>query len=458
MGKEDLMSKIEEFLVFIKDFIETKLSKKEIIPNEETYSKWKVNKFEYTEKGIGDFSSSGKLFTKLSWYSAATIIETAVKESKEYKDILIELNKLFDKENYGQFLDSLIRKFTLYYLDNRENFDENSIKNKFSTPFVKDLNKEPLKCWAEIEIDGLALIPENIEATPTIKIRKVKKEDLEKEVPFHPFLQSDWHTKPSAIMKLECELVYDEPGKLQKAIEKAIAILRLFKVGSICYIAYDLNSESISGFISGRLSGNRGFLNIETATILGEEVELLKDFFRVMDANLPPSFFEIGQPRIDYTAIAYDHYCDALLEKGVMERKIANVVMGLEALFLNENLELGYRLKMRIAKFFALLGYDPYKIKEIIKDAYYIRSVFAHGGTLSYKDKKKYESKYGSLKDFLIKILDHLRIALVLTVLMNKQKEEFVDLLDDSFIDSSKDVILKNQISDWKKILILNGI
>ena len=219
---------------------------------------------------------------------------------------------------------------------------------------------------------------------------------------------------PSAILKIESELLFDEPGKLQRLITKTISILRLFKVGSIYYTGYQMNSESILGLMGGTLHTIREPLNLEISTILHEEEEKLRDFFRIMETHIPKSFFDSSQPKIEYTSIAYDHYCDALLEKGVIERKIADVVMSLEALFLNEDLELGYRLKLRVAKFFGLMEYDPYKIKDTIKDAYRIRSIFAHGNILSYKEKRKYESKYGDLKNLLLQILeDHYGRSLV---------------------------------------------
>ena len=132
--------------------------------------------------------------------------------------------------------------------------------------------------------------------------------------------------------------------------------------------------------------------------------------------------------------------------------------MGLEALFSKENQELLYRLKMRISKFLSLLGYNPYKIKGKIKDAYAIRSLFAHGGILSYKDRRKYELKGVQLDQFLKEISDYLRISIVLAIMINYEKEKFVDIIDDSLIDHEKEKLLNNQISNLKKILVLDNL
>jgi len=99
---------------------------------------------------------------------------------------------------------------------------------------------------------------------------------------------------------------------------------------------------------------------------------------------MPTTFFEFGITKIDHLTVAYNRYTDALSQNGVLERRIANAVMGLEALFLksSEDQELVYRLRIRISKLLSLLGYDPYEVKKIVSDVCTIRSRFVHGGIL----------------------------------------------------------------------------
>jgi len=66
-------------------------------------------------------------------------------------------------------------------------------------------------------------------------------------------------------------------------------------------------------------------------------------------------------------------------------------MMGLESIFLRddgEQQELSYRLRMRVSRVMGKFGFDAFKIKRMINDAYSVRSNFVHGGTLSYNDTK----------------------------------------------------------------------
>ena len=243
-------------------------------------------------------------------------------------------------------------------------------------------------------------------------------------------------------------------GELQEFIEKVIAILRLFKVGSVTYSSYHMDSESPLKFIGGTITPNRITTPQERYFVGSEEQGKFKDFFQNIEKCLPRSFYGFGVEKTDYVTIAYNRYCDALLEGNLPEKRIMNVMMGFEALFINENQEVGYRLRTRVSKFLSILELDPYSLRKKLKDAYAIRSLFSHGSVLDYKTRKKHEKRCGDLKDFIAEILDYLRISIVLITLINLNKDQFVDMVDDSFADKEKDRILNNLVSKWKKLVI----
>lgn len=109
--------------------------------------------------------------------------------------------------------------------------------------------------------------------------------------------------------------------------------------------------------------------------------------------------------------------------------------MGLESLYLTENQELSYRLRTRIARVFGLLGRDPYAAKNIANDAYNVRSAFVHGNRVKKDDSKTIIKRYGNFEALLNAVLDQLRIAIVALRLSGLDKEEFIKLIDNSFID-----------------------
>src|SRR2546422_822861 len=87
--------------------------------------------------------------------------------------------------------------------------------------------------------------------------------------------------------------------------------------------------------------------------------------------------------------IAHTRYKEALFETPLFENRVATAMMGLEALFLDETQELSYRLSVRVSKTISFLKRDPFEVRETIKDAYSIRSKFAHGNVLTHKDRRK---------------------------------------------------------------------
>jgi hypothetical protein len=99
------------------------------------------------------------------------------------------------------------------------------------------------------------------------------------------------------------------------------------------------------------------------------------------------------------------------------------------------------------------LGYNPYEARNITNDAYKVRNLFAHGGQLDYKGRKKLESKYNDTKNLLLPILDYLRILLVIMILTKKGKDEFIDLIDDSLIDKEKESQLNATLSGAREII-----
>jgi hypothetical protein len=69
-----------------------------------------------------------------------------------------------------------------------QKFEENNIDELVKT-FIKDLYGEPVRCWAEVELDGIVLLPDKVEVSYGIKIRKTKAEDLEREFPAYDLMQ-----------------------------------------------------------------------------------------------------------------------------------------------------------------------------------------------------------------------------------------------------------------------------
>jgi hypothetical protein len=177
----------------------------------------------------------------------------------------------------------------------------------------------------------------------------------------------------------------------------------------------------------------------KTAVIANADAGRFEQFWRRISNILPSQGYEHRTENVDPIDIAYQRYADSLLTWGAsVERRIADAVMGLESLLLRreENQELAYRLRMRIARILSVLGSDPYAAKKVANDAYTVRSAFVHGAKVNDDDRKAIIKRHGSFEFLLDALLDQLRVTIVVMTVMQTAKEELIKDIDDSFIDS----------------------
>ena len=454
--KQDLVSVLKALASRIRNEVHDASSKRTIQPEDEIYRRWKVDEFEYTEKGVKKSTSHAEYITKKSWLRASIKIEESIKKSDAHASAARLLTKALGQKNKtAHYLERFVGKLIYRYLEEPEL--SGSDANTIVANFLKDVKEEPLKYGATVELDGIVIIPKSIElriGDTSLILRQIKIEDLEKEIPVYGFGMQQYSRIPSAILNID--FLGRQANEIQIRVEQAITILRLFKVGSVKYTAYHMRSESITDVTASATLGAGGTLAaLEKSQIRKEDIQKLKKFWQTMTKSLPLSFYELGETRIDYITIAYKRYCDALLQNGVLERRIANAVMGLESLFLKggETQELIYRLSIRIAKIFSLLGHDSYKVRDVVEDAYKVRNLFVHGDHLSYKQKRKLNAKYGDIRSFLLFLLDYLRISIIAAIFMKKEKEELLDLIDDSLVDHGKDTQLTNLLTSANSLI-----
>ena len=453
LTQEDIIKTLRNLSLKIKREIEEGISQGMLQPEEGIYSRWKVNEFEYSEGGVTKYSASGENITKKTWFKASHKVADSTRKSNEYSSALELLAKLAGTgDEIVAGLERFIEKLISSILTD-STFNEVGIETLI-TIFLKDLKEEPLKLGAEVELDGIVILAPGIHfkvGDTNILLRQTTIEDLEKEVPLYGF--SEPRLRPSAILNFE--FLGRQANEIQMKVEQAITILRLFRVGSVKAISYSMHSESFTNIALGTLSSGERLRALDKYVITEGDVENLKKFWQAVVKALPQSFYELGEVRLDHKDIAYKRYCDALLLNGMSERRIANAVMGLESLFLKgeEKQELVYRLRIRVAKMFALLGHDPHKVRDTVGDAYEIRSLFVHGGHLAYKDEKKLNTTYGDIRTFLKFILDYLRISIIIWAFIKKGKEELLDLIDDALIAKDKENLLNGLLSTARNIV-----
>ncbi|MDO8874280.1 MAG: HEPN domain-containing protein [Methanoregula sp.] len=456
MKDEEIRDLLLHLAIVTKEIVKSEKVNGLIKPESELFEHWGVTSFSYDDTGC-HVGKSGTQITKPSWIRGLFQIREIVIKTDEYRQLMDDLKtKTSFKEIEPNPVSRFLHKIVSEYLED-ETIPEVRLHVLIDN-FIMDIQNKPVKSGAIVQVSGIILHSDEIEIAPGVLLRKPKKEDFEIDIPVQVFRFFPHVPDPTAF--LEISLQTKMPTNIQEEVTKAITILRLFKPGSVKWNTYRMYSESVSQFLGGTMTSGESHSAIDNYILQDNEIKNLKNFWMRLSSILPPIFYRFDVGKVDHISIAYNRYTDSLLQNGLNERRIANAIMGLEALYFKptgELQELQYRLGIRVAKMLGKLNFDPIKIRCAIKDAYTIRSIFSHGGHLSYKEKRKYEAKYdGNIKNLLKLILDYLRVSIIVSMTIRSEKDEFIDIIDNAMIDDAANQRLLGVLNQAKNILEFN--
>ena len=447
---------IDELISFIIDTIDGGKKDGQLIPQKTKYRKWVLHDgFKYTDRGVEYTSAGVKEFTRNDWEIVKFPLCEFFEKSEKYRTLSSKIN-LSLKEDPEELLDSFVSKLISILLEDEP---PEKIQN-LRQLFLKEINNEPIRNGLSVAIAGLVLRSPKLPITNTISLRQTRREDLETETDsfghYTDLLRN--HLIPSAYLEIEDYSITEDisDADLQRREWLSIAIFRLFKVASVISIqSKSFSDRLVEGGNSSSYSTDSS--SIPHVKIIKESEErLLQHFWESIESYIPESFTEPGFSDLRYSDIAYRRYTDALLTFGPEEFRITNAMMGLESIFLRDGgelQELSYRLRLRVAKLVSNFGYEPFEVSKAVIDAYEVRSKFVHGGLLKFKSKEKISEKYGSLNNLIEKILDFLRLAIIVSITMTVSKDELVSVIDKSFLDSQFQDKLNQLVNPAKNIV-----
>lgn len=453
MSDDEIRSKLLAIVKSIKKIIDDEKAKGAIHPENEIFERWKVTTFNYDDTGV-HVGKSGTQVTKPTWHSAYINILQLIEKTEEYIH-LIDFLKLMPqiKDQQPILMQRFLQRIIPKYLENHT-VSESEIDEVINN-FIFNLKNKPINAGAAVQLLGIILRPDEVEISHGITLRKPKKEDYEFDDPVYSFKPFFHLTDPTAF--LEISIQTKKPQEVQEEITKAITILRLFRPASVKWTTFRMYSDSFMEFFGGTMTSGDTYPALETYILKHEDVNKLKKFWEQISSILPPIFYRFDVGKIDHVSIAFNRYTDALLQNGITERRIANAIMGLEALYFKpsgEQQELIYRLGIRVAKVLGNFSFDPIQVRSALKDAYIIRSIFSHGGHLGYNQKKKFNEKYnGDINNLLINILDFLRVSIIISMFIRLEKDEFIDTIDNALIDQNVNQRLTNNLNQAKNML-----
>ncbi len=418
------------------------------------FHRWRVTKWEYGEKGV-NISATSEYVARDSWDMAPIRIRDLVSERQEYRTVLKALTEVAGPEGDPRpKLDLFVRvvaRLCLLEAGCRRSRLETVVKR-----FMADLQGEPQRCAVTVGVEGLLVFSQPVcfRASPMkVALRKSTPADVEVEMPVAPVGVQLMQT-PTAV--LELKLRVRRFIDLQVVLEKVATILRLFRVASVRFPRFTPHSESVTEFFpTGTVSYGARSAAIEKGKLYEDDAVRLPAFWRKMQDAIPPSFYDFHVQKADSISIAYQRYNDALFRNGLLERRVANAVMGLEALFLrgSERQDLSYRLRMRAARLLALLGHTGSQVSDTIHKAYGVRSTFVHGSHIDEKAKRRLEEEPDGATGFAKRVLNYLRLSIVCTLLMGISKEDLIENLDAGLLDPTEVEKLRKRLGRAKELL-----
>lgn len=416
-----------------------------------------------------------EFFNKNSWRRVLPGIAGALTATGEYKNaISLFAEPLVDQGGGEQvagfyLLQQFIERVASAQLE-APNTIENAIQSEVEL-FVKEVFQEPVSYIGIVELSGLIIETEPIEVVNEdfyFVVRQVYAEDLETERSLDMLVYSPnnhWNSTES-ILEIHRDTL--APRSVQDAKEKAVALLRLYDVGSVHSIKTHYNSDSYNMMAKSVCIDSPTMRGTQEYTLTDGDRDNFCQFWEAIYSILPSNFYDnITQP--DFLSIAYSRYSESLMAGGGIDRKLASAVMGLESLLSVNESEIRYKLQKRTAKLFWALGFKALDVNDLINETYNIRSKYVHGEHFSSSKMQTVISKISGVEDqndLLKNTQNLLRICIVFFILRSGElkplkikdlKDELVSLLDKALIDASSDAELI-QIVGQTRSLISPGV
>lgn len=398
-----------------------------------------------TETGVSVTHSEMRYFQKEDWSSLAFRLADKIKAEPAYEEFKNSLFSLDEKNHEDEVFRAVIKIIRM--LLEGESFDESELLGYL----IKSITHKPVPAWVDIDLYGVFVkgssnVAFNFDGKQ-FEFHQLSVSDFASETHIHEETRFGM-IPPSSVLTIRMNTW--RPYEFQIETIKALNILRLFQV---CAAKFGRQAWAtkcpFSMILGSTLIRETMHVGENTITFTKEMIQKFERFWNFVEPKLPTELgsFEKASTTI---SIAFERYCDGLMSPYPIERKIAFAIMGLEAIYLGENevQELMYRLQLRVSKVVSKLKFNTTEVKLHLKEGYKIRNAYIHGGHLSEKEKNKLGAKRINVSRLADELLDFLRISILHLIISRQTKNDFLDLLEESFIDQSANEALETIMKD----------
>ena len=432
MTENGLSSKLWLLSKSIADEVNGYKKSEKIVIIKKLYVKPKIEKFEYKEGAIS-YRTSFNYIEKEEWdqKDQLNFLDNVIKQLPDYFEIISEISKKYEVSEPQA--DSWLSKFVQNLIQKVREGITDEILIDYITTFIADLEKSSVVWKLKIWIDGVWLEDAEYQINEWLKIRRPVPLDLEIERPFDmlhfPTITPGFREVSPAIL----ELIYRtrSPNKVQNEIKKILSCLRLFKVGSVFSIKYEMHPKSFLQ-IHGTLGSSQRFAPTYKYPISKQDIPKLRDFIGKIKSLLPKETLRVEMGKIDPIVIALLRYNDALLKPESIESRITSAITCFEALYLKakERMEPSHRLSQRASALLRVFEFRPLEVYNVLIQAYDIRSTFIHGSQIESEERK-------NAAKIAEKILQYARVSLLIFFQLKHlvDKEELISKIDNSLLE-----------------------
>jgi hypothetical protein len=310
--------------------------------------------------------------------------------------------------------------------------------------WAEELSGSPVARRAKIFLPGILVKTGSITISEKLVLRAPDRSDFSREV---LRLQPEFprhRVKFGCIAEYSSKTVYG--GEFQKEIEALVRCLSLIELASVFPSRYDLSTDALDG-IDGSWSITAG-QGIQRYTYV------LEDDAVGFSASIEHLLSLVPSPNedpYDPISIAYQRYHDAVCGAGSCQSVVFLAVSCLEALFSSDREELVRKLSFRVATLMREDGFDGLAVRKLVRDAYDVRSVYAHAK--SKRPKGASSSPEQEASSIAPQILSIARYCLVRCAQLVKyvKRVDLESLLDDAPLDERERMRLIDLLAnEWK--------
>lgn len=439
---DDLLISLRELKDEIIKIIKEQMDGGKIFPEEEPCIRWKWEGYQYTSEGIKTSKGSTEDFIKKSWWHSIHELMAIVSKTRQFQTVQDNLSTIIiNKDSIPQATYKYSERLVQIYLETLNLQALEYIVNSF----YDEAKTGNFKSIVRVEIIGAILNFDMVDISNDITLYKTTEKDIEYEIA-KEYQHNTWPIFHHPTVILKQNFINISQVQLQQEIEKSIVLLRLFKVGSVDDISYRTDMDSFLSILIGSLHKGSIQRPILFYEINPADITRLKKYWLTFKTIIPLNFYDFITPKNDSLVIAYIKYKDALALTAMIENQIATTIAGIEALILENDAELQYRISLRVAKLMGLIGDDSSSVRNIMKIAYAIRSTFAHGSFFSENEKKKLEKKGVPIKQIALKTMDYLRSLILIIILTKYSKRQLIDGIEKSILDTKVEELLKKDL------------